>query len=200
MRSGPACADHPSHGLADTRPHCPHPLPSPSYLLSAAVLFNLFAAVATSPGKPHECCRGLPPHTACSRGGSGAHGSSSSSASASSMSRRWWLFGRGGAAASAASPAAAAAAPPLVVPQYAYSHLRYCWSCRGPQPAEAQHCHVCGCCVVDLDHHCPFIANCVGRWEGGRWRVGGVGRRVVEGGGGGVGWGGGGGGGGLHFE
>ncbi|GLC76527.1 hypothetical protein PLESTF_001792900 [Pleodorina starrii] len=79
----------------------------------------------------------------------------------------------GGAICSDDNAAAAAAAAPLqqsgsahpaqLVPQFSYSHLRYCWPCRGPQTRGSHHCYACGRCVVDQDHHCPFIANCVGR-------------------------------------
>lgn len=24
-------------------------------------------------------------------------------------------------------------------------------------------CRTCGCCIMDMDHHCMFLANCVGR-------------------------------------
>jgi hypothetical protein len=39
----------------------------------------------------------------------------------------------------------------------------YCKQCKRPTPEETQHCFICGECVYDLDHHCPWIMNCVGR-------------------------------------
>lgn len=47
-------------------------------------------------------------------------------------------------------------------------HLRvasHCGACRcdKPKPPNAHHCSACGFCVVDMDHHCPFLNNCVGR-------------------------------------
>ncbi|CAN0216881.1 unnamed protein product [Pylaiella littoralis] len=38
----------------------------------------------------------------------------------------------------------------------------YCKKCKGPKPARAHHCHVCDECVVNMDHHCPWMNNCVG--------------------------------------
>ena len=35
--------------------------------------------------------------------------------------------------------------------------------CQAAKPPNAHHCSICGVCVVDMDHHCPFINNCVGR-------------------------------------
>jgi len=38
----------------------------------------------------------------------------------------------------------------------------FCWRCNAPKPASCHHCRVCRRCVMDMDHHCPFIGNCVG--------------------------------------
>mmetsp|Transcript_117471 Transcript_117471/g.328871 ORF Transcript_117471/g.328871 Transcript_117471/m.328871 type:complete len:294 (+) Transcript_117471:72-953(+) len=37
-----------------------------------------------------------------------------------------------------------------------------CRFCAKPRPERAHHCTVCGVCVMRLDHHCPWINNCVG--------------------------------------
>lgn len=50
---------------------------------------------------------------------------------------------------------------PRLSPTAEYS--RHCHFCRLPQPLRCYHCTTCGTCVVDMDHHCPFTANCVGR-------------------------------------
>ncbi|CAN0248703.1 unnamed protein product, partial [Hapterophycus canaliculatus] len=38
----------------------------------------------------------------------------------------------------------------------------YCKKCKGPKPLRAHHCHVCDQCIVNMDHHCPWMNNCVG--------------------------------------
>jgi len=39
---------------------------------------------------------------------------------------------------------------------------RVCKVCRAPKPPRTHHCHVCKRCVLRMDHHCPWVANCVG--------------------------------------
>ncbi|CAM9451865.1 unnamed protein product [Ascophyllum nodosum] len=38
----------------------------------------------------------------------------------------------------------------------------YCKKCQQLKPARAHHCHVCDRCIVNMDHHCPWMNNCVG--------------------------------------
>ena len=40
--------------------------------------------------------------------------------------------------------------------------MRFCQKCGKPKPARAHHCRVCQRCVLRMDHHCPWINNCVG--------------------------------------
>lgn len=42
-------------------------------------------------------------------------------------------------------------------------NLRYCVKCEIYKPDNAHHCRVCRRCVYNMDHHCPWINNCVGR-------------------------------------
>lgn len=39
---------------------------------------------------------------------------------------------------------------------------RWCNHCQLHQPKGSQHCRDCGVCVREYDHHCPFMAQCVG--------------------------------------
>mmetsp|Transcript_31694 Transcript_31694/g.51144 ORF Transcript_31694/g.51144 Transcript_31694/m.51144 type:complete len:299 (-) Transcript_31694:175-1071(-) len=39
---------------------------------------------------------------------------------------------------------------------------RFCHHCNKYKPARAHHCRVCGRCTLRMDHHCPWLNNCVG--------------------------------------
>lgn len=39
--------------------------------------------------------------------------------------------------------------------------IRVCEKCRMIKPDRAHHCSVCGKCVLKMDHHCPWVNNCV---------------------------------------
>ncbi|CAK0869905.1 unnamed protein product [Prorocentrum cordatum] len=40
--------------------------------------------------------------------------------------------------------------------------VRLCKKCFREKPPRAHHCSVCKRCVLKMDHHCPWINNCVG--------------------------------------
>eukprot|EP00929_Paragymnodinium_shiwhaense_P107094 TRINITY_DN73126_c0_g1_i1.p1 TRINITY_DN73126_c0_g1~~TRINITY_DN73126_c0_g1_i1.p1 ORF type:complete len:331 (-),score=45.75 TRINITY_DN73126_c0_g1_i1:98-1090(-) len=42
---------------------------------------------------------------------------------------------------------------------------RYCKWCECYKPDRCHHCRVCRSCILRMDHHCPWIANCVGYWN-----------------------------------
>lgn len=39
---------------------------------------------------------------------------------------------------------------------------RICSTCRVLKPDRAHHCKKCNTCVLRMDHHCPWLKNCVG--------------------------------------
>ncbi|KAL8616730.1 hypothetical protein ACOMHN_017768 [Nucella lapillus] len=39
---------------------------------------------------------------------------------------------------------------------------RYCEKCKCIKPDRCHHCSVCASCVLKMDHHCPWVNNCVG--------------------------------------
>lgn len=39
---------------------------------------------------------------------------------------------------------------------------RHCKWCAKYKPDRCHHCRVCKCCILKMDHHCPWIMNCVG--------------------------------------
>ncbi|XP_014262297.1 palmitoyltransferase ZDHHC6 isoform X2 [Cimex lectularius] len=41
-------------------------------------------------------------------------------------------------------------------------YLQFCTSCQGYKAPRSHHCRKCGRCVMKMDHHCPWINNCVG--------------------------------------
>lgn len=40
--------------------------------------------------------------------------------------------------------------------------LGWCETCCAPKPERCHHCKICRRCVLKMDHHCPFVHNCVG--------------------------------------
>jgi len=37
--------------------------------------------------------------------------------------------------------------------------------CNVFKPERCHHCSACNRCVLNMDHHCPWINNCVGFWN-----------------------------------
>lgn len=51
---------------------------------------------------------------------------------------------------------------PLINQNEIESNKNYCSKCKTNRPRRSHHCHICGVCILKMDHHCPWIANCVG--------------------------------------
>eukprot|EP00611_Tribonema_gayanum_P025012 TRINITY_DN5606_c0_g1_i1.p1 TRINITY_DN5606_c0_g1~~TRINITY_DN5606_c0_g1_i1.p1 ORF type:complete len:365 (-),score=60.06 TRINITY_DN5606_c0_g1_i1:21-1115(-) len=39
---------------------------------------------------------------------------------------------------------------------------RWCRRCDAYKPLRAHHCSICARCIIKMDHHCPWVNNCVG--------------------------------------
>lgn len=49
-----------------------------------------------------------------------------------------------------------------VVNRGGLENYKFCSHCQKPKHPAAHHCRTCRACVMEMDHHCPFIGNCVG--------------------------------------
>ncbi|KAM0945260.1 putative protein S-acyltransferase [Dioscorea sansibarensis] len=49
-----------------------------------------------------------------------------------------------------------------VVGKSSLENYTFCLYCGKPKSPRSHHCRSCKICVLDMDHHCPFIGNCVG--------------------------------------
>jgi len=47
-------------------------------------------------------------------------------------------------------------------PEWQPGKATFCKKCDIPRPERAHHCVVCQACILRMDHHCPWINNCVG--------------------------------------
>ena len=43
-----------------------------------------------------------------------------------------------------------------------YGGIRMCQRCLKTKPDRCHHCSQCNVCVLKMDHHCPWVANCIG--------------------------------------
>jgi len=52
--------------------------------------------------------------------------------------------------------------PLIVLDRSTGLKYEYCSICKIVTPPDTSHCSVCNKCTLRLDHHCPWVANCIG--------------------------------------
>ncbi|XP_022086544.1 probable palmitoyltransferase ZDHHC16 [Acanthaster planci] len=53
--------------------------------------------------------------------------------------------------------------PPQIVSDTGVATI--CKKCIAPKPPRTHHCSICNKCILKMDHHCPWINNCVGHYN-----------------------------------
>ena len=53
--------------------------------------------------------------------------------------------------------------PIKVIHKGVYKEVKICSTCNIVKPFRSHHCSDCDNCVINFDHHCPWIGGCVGR-------------------------------------
>lgn len=52
----------------------------------------------------------------------------------------------------------------LLISLISDSPFSKCMQCTTLRPYRTHHCHTCKFCVLSMDHHCPWVNNCIGHY------------------------------------
>lgn len=58
--------------------------------------------------------------------------------------------------------------PGIAHPRHAASSFeredrRFCAICELVRERGTEHCEECGVCIIEMDHHCPWVGKCIGK-------------------------------------
>ena len=51
------------------------------------------------------------------------------------------------------------------IPVTVKKYRKFCKRCKAFKPIRAHHCSICGRCIIKMDHHCPWVNNCIGQYN-----------------------------------
>ncbi|KAE9606605.1 putative protein S-acyltransferase [Lupinus albus] len=129
-------------------------------LLCAVTLIQYFATSIASPGYALNAMRAVNERNAVYR-----KTSETSSQSASSRNGSFIVTVEGNQIGRSVSGSNATDWSKLVADLYSVSPIRTwtCTYCNVEQPPRTKHCHDCDKCVLQFDHHCVWLGNCIGQ-------------------------------------
>ena len=52
--------------------------------------------------------------------------------------------------------------PGVITTSMDFVNFNICNICKIKCPPRTRHCQICNACVMIMDHHCPWMGNCIG--------------------------------------